>query len=333
MLLNRFGVERKKGKFQVWVFDKAESRKLRMAVEDVTVEGDFNALTLDNWVMSFEEALGRVEDLAAPHLAQIVATTSIADLSVEARGAICIFAALQFIRGRDSRIKFADMAEKLRDRLMAEGVAPGSQAEEFLKLPEPKDLKIHSFQMIQNHLGEFAAHFVVKDLLLLEAPQEHEFLIGDAPVVMSNSRDFGPMGNIGLAVLGIEIYLPISPKLTLAFYCPSLLGGMRESLAHAQAEIRRLKALTVLGRADVAVDAGAKIAQLQPGIEYNEAVLSAHRVGSPLLCVADNMFHCNSLQIAGAERWIISRSGDFGLVDRMISDNPKFRAGRRATFF
>jgi len=40
------------------------------------------------------------------------------------------------------------------------------------------------------------------------------FYLGDNPVLaLNNTRDFGPYGNIGLAVPGIEIYLPLTSDL------------------------------------------------------------------------------------------------------------------------
>ena len=61
-----------------------------------------------------------------------------------------------------------------------------------------------------------------------------EVYISDNPLVMHNQKDFGPYGNIGLAVPGIEIYYPLSPNTILAYMCPLALKKTEE--AHAKAD-------------------------------------------------------------------------------------------------
>ncbi|MGA3715913.1 DUF4238 domain-containing protein, partial [Escherichia coli] len=65
-------------------------------------------------------------------------------------------------------------------------------------------------------------HLLSKDWYLLETRPEHPFYVSDNPVVLENRNDFGVYGNIGLAVPGIQIYLPLSSTLMLAMYCPSI---------------------------------------------------------------------------------------------------------------
>lgn len=60
----------------------------------------------------------------------------------------------------------------------------------------------------------------------------------DNPVVMKNSNDFGAYGNLGLAVRGIKIYLPLSSTLMLTMYCPSI----REQMASQKQHIHHLLA-------------------------------------------------------------------------------------------
>ena len=65
-------------------------------------------------------------------------------------------------------------------------------------------------------------HLLSKAWYLLETRPEHPFYVSDNPVVLENRNDFGVYGNIGLAVPGIQIYLPLSSTLMLAMYCPSI---------------------------------------------------------------------------------------------------------------
>jgi Short chain fatty acids transporter len=61
-----------------------------------------------------------------------------------------------------------------------------------------------------------------KDWYPLETKPEHPLYVSDNPVVPENRTEFGPYGNIGLTVFGIQMYLPLSSTLMLAMYCPSI---------------------------------------------------------------------------------------------------------------
>ena len=60
--------------------------------------------------------------------------------------------------------------------------------------------------------------------------------------------------------------------------------------------------------------------------------LTAIREQRPLRSSLENMDYVNSLQVAQAERYVLSSDGEFALAKRMISDNPKYRGGMRARF-
>jgi hypothetical protein len=52
---------------------------------------------------------------------------------------------------------------------------------------------------------------------IIKADTDKNFCISDHPVTLCNKNKFGPYGNLGFALPGIEIYMPISPKFTIAF--------------------------------------------------------------------------------------------------------------------
>jgi hypothetical protein len=55
---------------------------------------------------------------------------------------------------------------------------------------------------------------------------------------MQNHQRRGERGSLDLGVRGIEINLPLSPRLVLCMLCPSYLEDMRASVARV-AELRR----------------------------------------------------------------------------------------------
>jgi hypothetical protein len=99
----------------------------------------------------------------------------------------------------------------------------------------------------------------------------------------------------GLKCDGIEIYLPLSPRVTLACLDPILVDLMvlEEALAGRSQEAEGWK-------------------------QGKAAMLDA------------NVVHLNSLQVIEAERFVFSQIDDFDLVREMIKDHPHLKTGPRA---
>ena len=328
VLLNRFAVERKKGKFQTHVFDKSNSRSFLTAVENIAVESDFNTLERDGFRLCLEAGMGSVENMVAPHLSQIVEEGSIAALNTQGRAALCIFAALQFLRGKDFRVRFENMAGEMREKLrefLGDRPLPADLETQI----EEDDLKTVAFRMILESLGEFSQMFAIKLLLLFKAAPEALFLIGDAPIALNNNRAFGPYGNIGLVVPGIQINLPISADYTLGFWCPSLEAEISEKVETARSTLRKTEGFALLARPDLAKRIVSERATLQEWMTGPQEVLNGMRTGSPIPCTVDHVTHFNSQQIRSAERWVMSKDGRFDIARRMIADDKQYRTGPR----
>lgn len=159
-----------------------------------------------------------------------------------------------------------------------------------------------------------------KHPILLVDPKEG-FWISDAPVVLHNERQFGPYGNLGLAVSGIEIYLPISPRLALAFFCPSIITTGESKIQDSEKEIKQYfveqfksGGLSEFDRLNLA-DFRYKL----------ERAKEKHRrisIDRKVIVDDHNVAFCNSLQVLNAERFIVSRDGDFKMAKEMIKARP-----------
>ncbi len=145
----------------------------------------------------------------------------------------------------------------------------------------------------------------------------------------ANQTDTGPYGNLGLDVKGIEIYLPITPDLTLGFWCPSLTEFLHEGLTRAQALERKFSPVALLGVGAAQANAIKGRDKARTTVAKLEADLGQIAAGLPLQNSADNVKYVNALEVAQAERYVASSSGDFALVREMIADNANFRRGAR----
>ena len=129
-------------------------------------------------------------------------------------------------------------------------------------------------------------------------------------MTLHNMNDLGPYGNLGFAVPGVELQLPLSSKLNLWIICPTLYEKFEEGYQIA---------LNLKWRH------GQSLPQIDSTIDRVERI----RNGKPTVLSGENVIHYNSLQVMFSDRFVYSSNGDFELVKRMISDNEKYRHGIR----
>ena len=296
---------------QLHVFDKRERRVFKSSPRNVAAERDFYDIETSDGRLSLENHLSRLEGEAAEIVTQILTRQELGLLTAAEHRTIAEFAAVQFVRIPGQRERFKDMSDQMVEALRAE---PPSNADPS-SLPDSatdEDAKLSSIKLIVESLDEFAPHFLSKAWLLFEAPSGRPFWISDSPISLHNSvpppAPF--MGNLGLAVRGIEIYLPISPTHAFGFICPSIavkiLDGHGDSL-----QLRHEFGEDIAGAEGVGY--------LADGVRY----------GFPVPAQPGNMDLMNSLQVVGSERWIFSLTSDFSLAEGILDDNPDVASGPR----
>ena len=328
LLLRAFAVERKPGKFQIGVFDKHTGTTFRCPIEDIAAERDFNTLETDSHVFSWETRLGDIEDMAAPVIDRVRKQASLEGVGDSDKASLAIFAAAQFIRGTDYRARYSELCRAIAKRAVAiAGEKP--VAPEILEAGSDQDTRIATLRALQDNLTEFAQHFANKQLMLLEAPSGSRFLIGDSPVTMFNKRTFGPYGNMGLAVLGIQLYLPISTSLTLGFWCLSHREEYEQAIREGQRDLQRSRGFALLADAAERQTILTARKSVEGAIRRMSARIADLDIGKSEKLEADHVEHMNSLQVANAERFVMSVDGTFDLVRRMIGDNPRYKTGQR----
>jgi hypothetical protein len=121
---------------------------------------------------------------------------------------------------------------------------------------------------------------------------------------MHNARPATLYGNIGLAVPGIEIYLPLSGQLALGMLCPSI-------RQEAQAALDRANQATALPEPIAA--AKARLGQFAKTLANS----------GTLALVAPNVDHLNSLQVRTSAR--------FGLAQQILKNWPHLKTGAKMT--
>lgn len=312
-LLKHFSTSGKGKRQRLYAFDKTAGRAYATTPDDATVRNTFYNLDNHPQRLSLEPLLGIYEHEAAPVIADLLEHKDIRRLTEDDRYKLAVFVAVQRARTFGELERISGMISVLTDKMEAIGTTK-EQAFETLGLSSERDTRdIFLRQLVQqvSHID----HLLSKDWYLLETTPEHPFYVSDNPVVLKNSNDFGPYGNIGLAVRGIQIYLPLSSKLMLAMYCSSI----REQKVREKQHIQHLVA-----RAPHRI----------PGhMRPFEMLRHLSRFTDYLLMplTVEHVTHYNALQVEFAEQYVFCGENDFSLVERMLADDDRYRTGPRFT--
>ena len=294
----------------LWAYDKHTGKSFQTNVQNIAGERNFYQTRIGDEIVSFEEELGKLESEAAVLIDRVISDRNIGWLSDENRALLATFVVVQMNRGPHARKRFISMDKGLR-RVFGKRFGLATEGYPLMTTEDAKQAALTTLA----ESDQYAEHILNKTWLLFETSAEIPFYISDNPVALQNEdKSRGPMrGNLGLAVRGIQIYLPISSTLTLAFFCRSHEIMIREG-------VNRIRT-SIVTDSSFPQDFG-------PLLDW----MRAFRHGTPLGSKPDNVMNHNSLQVMQAERFVFCSRRDFALVEDMIDEEPRFAVGPRLTF-
>lgn len=305
---------------KIWIYDKHTDKSFRTNIRNVMCERDFNAVSFKGVILNYEQRLARLEDVAAPIIRKIVAENSISGLEPGETAKFCTFVAAQMLRAKQHRRSFELMRTEMTRRF------PGLADEAPLKDLEPDELdKLSSLQFLSEHLTEFAKHFLVKHAVVLKKACHGSLFISDNPVVFHNEKTFGPYGNIGLAVPGIQIFYPLTSGLAVAFMCPTVVAELETEISVAKKKVAQMSAETLLSPKGMTQLQSMHIAAAKAEIKRAEREFDRLTKERAIAVAPDNLLFLNSLQIMQSYRYVASRRGDFDLVAKAMREKPGWR--------
>jgi hypothetical protein len=296
---------------QIFAFDKWNNRPFKTSIRNVAGQSAFYDLETPDGLATLEPALSQLESATAPLLERVRSDKSINFLTKDDRIQLALFAMVQHQRTQGNRARFAQMSADFATWLRKLGFDPG-QVKNFKELDE-EGAKVVGLQLVAG-AHELVPYILGKSWVLLHASPKDQFYIGDNPVALKNLKTFGFYGNIGLGVPGIEIYLPVSTDLTLAWYSDSFVTEFAQAIENANTLRQQMPS---------------RIAEIEKLVQMPQAFLAAVSTGTALNCSADNVVNMNAMQVRFAERFVYSRVDDFDLVRQMLSDDPRYRTGPR----
>jgi hypothetical protein len=300
---------------QLYVYDKSNDNIFKTNIKNIATESGFYDLEIDNNLLTLEPSLADLEGNTAGIVKKLIKAKRLDILDEDNLAILAAFLAVQFVRTKEHRLRFKHLDDLFAKKLKEMGVREENITE---IVNVPTDIphgKWIGFRSVIN-ANDFVPHLLNKAWVLFETSRKYPFYISDNPITLHNELDHGPYGNLGLAVKGIEIYLPISTTLCIGLLCPSLANKFLETYD----KIKLLDQIAP-GRFD------AEMGNLKFGRAFCEGIAK----GIPIKVIEDNVTMLNSLQVMFSSRFVYCETNSFDLIKRMINDNNKYREGLKPT--
>lgn len=310
-LLDHFAFGKKNKKRKLFTFDKKNEIEFQQSVYDATTRRIFYNLSDHPEKASLEPILGIYETKAAPIIKKIITANNIFCLNEDDKLIIATFAAIQRARSFGQLQRINQIINAVSNKLTNMSVTP-EIIENELGSDDSSDRKNLFLKMIldQNHVINSLMN---KSWILYETDKTNPFYISDNPITLHNDINMGPYGNLGIDLKGIQINLPLSTTLTLAFTCPSIAEkAIKMKRQVEQISVMNPQMLYSLKRpSDI--------------IKFGEA----YETGVPMKQTPENVIFLNELQIHFSEQYVFSEKNDFSLVKEMLSDSDTYKSGAR----
>ncbi len=291
----------------IFAFDKHREVSFKTNIRNIASEQGFYDINVNSSIYTFEPSLGSFETKAGKIIKQILKDQSLISLSPEKKTELSEFIAVQLVRVNRIRQTIAEINNCVEEELLRLGIDP-AHVDGFDYMSED-DCKTTALEMLQEY-HDYVPYINDKAWMLFKTSRSRPFCTSDNPVVLNNMTDWRPRGSLGLAVTGIEIYLPISNIFMLALFCRSL----EQTILSAYKTGETLKSI---GFDPAPPDKAARVRALANGLQTGTAVSSAQ----------ENVVHLNSLQVAQSSRYVFSSKDDFTLAREMIDGDPIIKRG------
>ena len=211
----------KNGQYFVNCFDKVTLSTFKVNVKDVACEKLFYEVP-DAPANSFENALSDFERQIPQVYNKMVSSSSISCLKWREKGIIAQFVALQMLRTREMREYILDIAKGIKECI---GDRPTTEqlSKEIKEATTETSAQRHQLVHIaETLLGKNRIVDMLLDLkwIMLENQTKIPFWTSDNPITRYNPNDYSPYGNLGILCWGIQIFMPLNPKLGLMFCDP-----------------------------------------------------------------------------------------------------------------
>src|SRR5579862_7434641 len=308
----------------ICVFDKHTLKKFKLPTNRAMGERDYNNVYLDDVIVSFENRFTHLENLTAPVIAEIVRHKTLDHLGQMELATIHTFMVLQILRSKSRRLDQTKISNEVRRRWPDIELNPHPE-----RINDGELEKLFMLKFTFDKLEELTKPLILKHMFLMLRDCKDNVYISDNPLVMHNQRTFGPYGNVGLAVPGIEIYYPLTPDIVLAYFCPSTLEQMEHKHAESDQRVSSFFASKMRSGDGISAADTVLLAQMRAEIKRSKDYYRLLKDNRAVPMDSHNVLYLNSLQLMSSHRFIAAAKSEFSFARRALNERPDWKEGRR----
>jgi Protein of unknown function (DUF4238) len=304
------------------ILDKHTLKQFKLPPYRAMGEKDFTNVRFGDKILSFENKFTSIEDRAAPIIAQIVERRSLAFLDPMDEAILHTFVVVQLLRSKRRRLDQAAVNAEIRKRWPEADLNPLKE-----NMADNEFEKFSTLDMTFSKLGELASALISKHSYLMIKSCPGELYISDNPMVMHNSGQYGPYGNIGLAVPRIEIYYPLSHEIVLAYMCPLTMKETEEAHRTSDAEVNSLFSKKFMSPKGLSPADKLEIERHRAEIQRAKNHYAMIKNDRLVPISSENLLFLNSLQVLSSFRYLACHKRDFAFAVRALSERPHWKEG------
>ncbi len=287
-------------------------------------ESDFtNVKLINDSIVSFEKKFTYIENKAAPVIKKILNNRAL-NLDPMETATLHTFVVVQFLRSKGRRLDQDIFTNEIKKRFP--GVEVNAHPD---KISDSELGKLFTLDFTFSNLQEFVGILLMKHLYLMLRDCKDEIYISDSPLVLHNQKTFGPYGNIGLAVPGVEIYYPLSPDVVLAYMCPQTIKEIEEAQTASDKTANSFFAQKLLSANGLSVGDKITLANMRAEIARAKTYFRMIKHEGVVPFDTQNALYLNSLQVASSYRYVAARTPAFDFARKALSERPHWKEGLR----
>lgn len=201
-------------------YDKTNGSAFPASPKNVALQRNFYGPVNEKNSNPVEQALSRLESKANVAISEIIKTENVINLSNENKINLCAFLAIQYLRTQEAKARIVELSTKVMDELTKQkGVTDW-------EIRPTEDGKTGMHLNIMTEYIPFAAILSQMNVMVCKNETDVPLWTSDNPVTLQNEFDQFPWGNLGLTSKGIEVHLPLTPRIAVVFFDPVTFQGM-----------------------------------------------------------------------------------------------------------
>lgn len=233
-----------KGESSIFCFDKVKDNVFYVKIRNIASEKYFYD-TDKGKNQIIEKMLGKLESMFNAAYVKLLQTEDLSSLSNMEKAAIAYFVALQDLRTREFREFLKDMTRQLKTKMSGYKMTEDFKKQLETVQGEEAGKRMQLKFMVMN--ADWYAKIVgIMKWMLLVNETKLPYWTSDHPIDRHNDIDQSPYGNLGLFSKGIQIYFPLSTKVSLLFCDPVLFKILPEKVSVKEENVVFQNSLQVL---------------------------------------------------------------------------------------